>query len=465
MAPKNAITHLGDMACAIVDRGRVQLLDCIGAGSFGAVYRARDLVGRTSDLMAVKVMTRQDPLWRICCRELQYLQRVQGHPRIARMHRWWKDDDFVYLALDYYPGGDMWHAIHEKRLFWRRGDLLKRVFVQLVDAVAWCHKRGVFHRDLKPGNVLISADGQDIWLTDFGLASSKEISGSYHVGTQQYRSPECSNIWGADRPYSLRRNDIWALGVILVNMLTGAVPWAHATEGNDYYQSYLCSTEFLRYTLPISKEASYICQRIFTENEDDTIDLVELRELALGVEEWWMSEEEIAESDEHLKRVANGYRRVDPRPSTSYASNFSSVSNDESNSLADDSDDSNEHSNGIRSASLLAVEEGRMERKTEESMVVTVPLDTPPRSTSSLSAAVTSQTRVEPVVVDAAKPKAFALGSRDAKSSSSYYSTQDSSYAVSGVSSPRDGVKKLSMRSSGLGVRRHVKRIFSTAAV
>ncbi|GJE86685.1 serine/threonine protein kinase-like protein [Phanerochaete sordida] len=459
------------LECRVVDDGRIQLLDCLGHGTFGAVYRARDLREKSSAILAVKVMHLRAA--ELCKREVRYQALVHSHPHIVTVKTWWEDADYTYTVLDYCAGGDLWKAIHVKRLFWRRGDLLKRAFVQIVDALAHCHEQGVYHRDLKPANILISSDSQDVFLADFGLATGKTQSTSYHVGTQNYRSPECNDINGEGRPYSLRRNDIWAVGVILVHMLAGTGPWSHATLENDYYQSYLCSPDFLRYTLPISKEAAYVCQRIFTENEEDSISLEELRELVLGVEEWWMSEEEIAASEEHLQKVASHYRRSD-EPSTVYE-DFSSSDDSDFNSLEDDSDDSDEHSNGLHSASLLAVEEGRMEMA-KARQLVHAPLGSTMSSSTSSSLAPVTPAIPDICVEPASQPAKTNISTVDvpsckkslstSTSSSSYYTVSGSSSMASGASTSAAGFagKKGLRGSSRLGVRRHLKRLFSVAA-
>lgn len=244
-------------------------------------------------------------------------------------------------------------------------------------------------------------------------------------------------------------------------MLTGTTPWTGATAADDYYQSYLCSQEFLLYTLPISKEAAYICQRIFTQSETDSISLAELRDLVESVEEFWMSEEEIAASEDHLQKIARDYRRIDePRCVSLGCSNSSDSesSSDEFNSLEDDSDDSDEHSNGMRSTSLLAVEEGRIDNCAEAAKIADVPLE----DSSSSSAYFSSPA---PVALPVGSAKESTRGSGN-ESSSSYYTTSGSSSAVSGVSAMwgRIGGKKSSAKSSRLGVRRHIKRLFSVAA-
>ena len=381
MAPRKR--SVSDLACVIIDNGRIQLLDCIGRGSFGAVYRARDLTGQISSLLAVKIIPKDSKLeyhWR----EVTTLRRAQHHPNIVKMHRWFHDQSCIYIVLDYCPGGDMWRAIKERKVFAGNDVLVKKVFLQVIDGLKWCHSRGVYHRDLKPNNILISQDCMTVWLTDFGLATATRKSFNFHTGTQQYRSPggicyivddyfrmntyshsECNNISGEHHPFDAVRNDIWSLGIILVNMLTGVMPWAIANREDGWYMTYARDHQFLRYTLPISKETDYILQRIFTENSEEAIGVDELRILVEDVRNFWMEEGEIAEGEPHLQRVANNYRRDEPVDMPALNSwDFDSPYD----SLLDDSDDSDEHSIGLHSPSLRALEEGRPRSPTSISL-------------------------------------------------------------------------------------------------
>lgn len=368
---------VSDLACTVIDEGRIQLLDCVGRGSFGAVYRARDLTGQNPSLLAVKIVPKDSKLqyhWR----EVSTLHRAQHHSNVVTMHRWFHDQTCIYIVLDYCPGGDMWRAIKDRKIFAGNDSLVKNIFLQIIDGVRWCHRRGVYHRDLKPNNILISPDCTKVWISDFGLATSTRRSFNFHTGTQQYRSPgegfctlcnyltlnirvhrlpECNNISGEHYPYDAVRNDIWSLGIILVNMLTGVMPWAVANQEDGWYMAYAGDHKFLRYTLPISKEVDYILQRIFTENSEDAITLVELQILVENVRHFWMDEEEIAAGEPHLQRVARNYRVDEPIDmpvvnSWDYDSAY--------DSLLDDSDDSDEHSIGLHTPSLCALEEGRL---------------------------------------------------------------------------------------------------------
>lgn len=140
-------------------------------------------------------------------------------------------------------------------------------------------------------------------------------------------------------------------------MLTGVMPWAVANQEDGWYMAYAGDHEFLRYTLPISKGVDYILQRIFTENSEDAITIDELQILIENVRHFWMDEEEIAAGEPHLQRVARNYRVEEPI----YMPTVNSWDYDSAyDSLLDDSDDSDEHSIGLHTPSLCALEEGRL---------------------------------------------------------------------------------------------------------
>ena len=91
--------------------------------------------------------------------------------------------------MDFVSGGDLGKAITKKRIFARNDALVKRLFLQLLDAVQTCHNAGIYHCDLKPDNVLINKEMTEVYLTDFGLSTSSPKSRSFGVGTPSYMSP------------------------------------------------------------------------------------------------------------------------------------------------------------------------------------------------------------------------------------------------------------------------------------
>ena len=184
-----------DMTCQYVDDGRVQLLDRIGKGGWGVVYRAKDFSGGDPKLVAVKVVLKPKPkTYRAVFlkRELEHHRRMSYHHCVVHLNRVFSDKLFVYIVMDYLPGGDMWKSIYEKSVFARNDGLVKHVFMQLIDVVEACHEHGIYHRDLKPSNVLVNHDCTKVYLTDFGLSTTAKWTDRFNVGTQAYKSPGMS---------------------------------------------------------------------------------------------------------------------------------------------------------------------------------------------------------------------------------------------------------------------------------
>lgn len=186
--------YMPDFAGVVIDKGRLQLLDSLGSGAYGKVYLAVD---RTSSktkrkYYAVKCLCKLTPGSRqeqFQKRELMIQSMVHHHPNIVTLHKVVHGWFFVYVVLDFCAGGDLFTAITERKVFQRNDELVKRVFVQLIDAVQCCHQRGVSHRDIKPENILVSEDGARIFLADFGLSTWDDFSTEFGFGSPHYMSP------------------------------------------------------------------------------------------------------------------------------------------------------------------------------------------------------------------------------------------------------------------------------------
>ena len=184
---------------------------------------------------------------------------------------------------------------------------------------------------------------------------------------------ECNNDNNIYRFFDAERNDIWALGVIFANVLSGRLPWGRASEDDDNYLRHLRHPHFLRQILPISLEANYILQRIFHPSVEFTPSLDDVREMLLKVDTFFMGDEEISKSAK-LQKVAEQFRLASPMvsvPTGDYQS-LESSSEDSDDSLLDDSDDSDEHSVGLHSPSLLALEEGNWSPEQDQMKVLLV---------------------------------------------------------------------------------------------
>ncbi|RPD65592.1 Pkinase-domain-containing protein [Lentinus tigrinus ALCF2SS1-7] len=303
-----------DLSLRWLDSGRYQLITPIGAGACGVVYRASERIPHASHFVtrAIKVVHRGHPK-----SEEEYHQAleaalhrmVSGHKNIVRLRRVVRDSCFFYFIMDYYPGGDLFRAIR-KGAFARDDALVKQVFLQLLDGVEAAHANGVFHRDLKPENVLVNEDCTRVWIADFGLATQRRQSTTFNTGTRCFMSPECINGGDESHPYDTRRNDMWALGLILISLVTDRLPWHEATRENPDLRAYFEDPEFLRGLLPISTALDNLIRRVLTMVPEDCISLEEFRTCIRDIETFWMSEEEVAASGETVQYVWDSYRPV-----------------------------------------------------------------------------------------------------------------------------------------------------------
>ncbi|KAH9909220.1 Ran1-like protein kinase [Xylariomycetidae sp. FL2044] len=266
----------------------LQLIGIAGHGAYGVVYSAVDVT--TGIQYAVKTLSKFNadgsPLDKrqitFQHRELRLHYRASAHPNVLSMHKIMDDPDCIYVILEYCPEGDLFLNITERGQYVGKDALSKRVFLQILDAVEHCHTLGIFHRDLKPENILVSNRGDSVKLADFGLATSSDRSEDYGCGSTFYMSPECLDP-SARRPfYYCAPNDVWSLGVILVNLTCGRNPWKQASFEDTTYRAFTRNPDFLRTILPLTDELNSILGRIFTRNPDQRITLPELKKSILA---------------------------------------------------------------------------------------------------------------------------------------------------------------------------------------
>ncbi len=201
----------------------------LGQGGFGMVYQAQHVLLRRQQ--AIKIMLEQyfiHPEFRYrFLREAQTLAALD-HPNIVHVDDFGIDGNLAYLVMPYISGGTLARLLKERRIF-SIGEVI-RFLEQMCAALDYAHARNVAHLDLKPQNLLLHED-ERLLLSDFGLAHLMEQGAikesiSLHFGTPQYMAPE--HIHGQPE----RRSDLYALGIIVYQMLTGRVPFdgANAAE-------------------------------------------------------------------------------------------------------------------------------------------------------------------------------------------------------------------------------------------
>ena len=188
-----------DLSGELVDHGRLKLLDILGSGAYGQVYKALDFTSpsRNPTYFAVKCMRKparsHSRLAKLQKREISTHIQLSSHPNIVTFHRTFADkvrkESYVFVVMDLCEGGDLFATIVEQRVFQYRDDLVKAIFVQLIDALHCCHQAGIFHRDIKPENYLVSKDGSTVYLADFGLSTKDAITDCHGIGSSYYMSP------------------------------------------------------------------------------------------------------------------------------------------------------------------------------------------------------------------------------------------------------------------------------------
>jgi serine/threonine-protein kinase len=206
---------------------RYEIIEELGRGGMATVYKARDPLFERE--VAIKVLppelSRDAQFRSRFIREARTIAALE-HPSIVPVYDYGESYDQPYLVMRYMTGGSLTDLLHQGPLsLTQTSKILQRISLALDAA----HQKGIIHRDLKPGNILFDQYGE-AYLADFGivhLASSSEAltaTGSL-VGTPSYMSPEQVH---SDKELD-GRSDIYALGVILFQMLTGDVPYAADT--------------------------------------------------------------------------------------------------------------------------------------------------------------------------------------------------------------------------------------------
>ncbi|KAK0218174.1 kinase-like domain-containing protein [Armillaria fumosa] len=222
----------------IVLRNYIKLGNFLGAGAFGTVYHAVDIKTPPSNrvMYAVKCLrasydTTDIPL------EFILQSKVSRHSNIVRLHFTFQEGSYLFAVMDFCSGNDLYTMIG-RGAFWDNDKRIQSTFLQILDAVSHCHDLGVYHRDLKPENILCSEDCSTVFLADFGLSTEDELSDAFMCGTPEYMSPEVIDEYDIYERYSSRHNDIWALGIILFNLITAYSPWEQAKSSDCQFRAY-----------------------------------------------------------------------------------------------------------------------------------------------------------------------------------------------------------------------------------
>jgi len=204
---------------------QLEILECLGRGGMGVVYKARQ--PRLNRLVALKILARdkeQDaPFAERFAREAQALARL-SHPNIVAVHDFGEAGGHCYLVMEFVDGLNLRQLLQTGKI---KPEQALAIVPKICEALQYAHEQGIVHRDIKPENILLDKQGR-VKIADFGIAKmlgaeagQQTLTGARDaVGTPHYMAPE-----QIEKPLTVdHRADIYSLGVVFYEMLTGELP-------------------------------------------------------------------------------------------------------------------------------------------------------------------------------------------------------------------------------------------------
>ncbi|MEW6664690.1 MAG: serine/threonine-protein kinase [Thermodesulfobacteriota bacterium] len=227
--------HPGDIGATLANidtkptLGRYQVVGELGRGAMGVVYKGEDpKIHRTVAIKTVRLSDFDEDM--VQEMKERFFREAESaglltHPNIVTIYDCGEEHDLAYIAMEYLMGEDLESYTESKNLLPLRETL--SVVAQVAEALDYAHAKGIVHRDIKPANIMRLKETKDVKVTDFGIAritSSSKTKTGVVLGTPSYMSPEQVAGKRVDG-----RSDIFSLGVVLFELLTGRKPF----QGED----------------------------------------------------------------------------------------------------------------------------------------------------------------------------------------------------------------------------------------
>ncbi|KAJ4912263.1 CBL-interacting serine/threonine-protein kinase 4 [Raphanus sativus] len=283
--------------------GKYELGRRLGSGSFAKVHVARSI--ETDELAAVKIIDKKKTadagMEPRIIREIEAMRRLHHHPNVLRIHEVMATKTKIYLVVELAAGGELYARI--RRLGRLRESEARRYFQQLASALAFCHREGIAHRDVKPQNLLLDRDG-NLKVSDFGLSALPEhrsSEGMLHTscGTPAYTAPEVL----AQKSYDGAKADSWSCGVFLFVLLAGYVPFEDSNVVTMYRKIQRRDYKFPNW---ISKPARSVIYKLLDPNPETRMSMeavTDTKWFKKSVETTPQFQPSVLESDDRLGKL------------------------------------------------------------------------------------------------------------------------------------------------------------------
>lgn len=257
------------------------LVQTLNRGSYGTVELVKHK--KTGELFAAKRISLDLSNHAEVQNEIDVHLRVLKHPRVVNLqHHFHSPETNEYiLLLDYCSCGDL----HERIASRKRASPteIRRIMLQLLDVVEFCHDNQIYHRDIKPENLFLTAHGT-LKLGDWGLATFSRLCSDFGTGSDQYMAPECFDPTA--QAYDAAKADIWAIGIVLLNYLFGRNPFKQATSRDPLFKDFASSRETLYDIFPtLTSDVFKVLRHALTLNPDHR-SIPKMREAMQNVKNW-----------------------------------------------------------------------------------------------------------------------------------------------------------------------------------
>jgi tetratricopeptide (TPR) repeat protein/predicted Ser/Thr protein kinase len=257
---------------------RYRILERIGEGGMGAVYKVLDLsLERVVALKTVRGAMAQNPRALELFKKELILARQVTHKNVCRVFDLGEDKGAYFLTMEFVEGQSLGKTIRKKQK--RTPAEAAGIVLQAAEGLEAAHETGILHRDLKPDNIMIQADGR-VLVMDFGIARPAEEMGTGFAGTPGYASPE--QLLGQPQD---RRSDLFSVGLIFYELLSGnpAFPMPK-TMAEARERASMTAQPLTRRDPAIPKELSDIVGRCLAVRPEDRF--ASARDLAAAIENW-----------------------------------------------------------------------------------------------------------------------------------------------------------------------------------